>query len=649
MFGLNFLYPLFLAAALAVAVPIALHLFRRRTEIVVDFPAVRLLQKVPVEQHRRRRLRELILLVLRVSAIVLVALAFARPYFQDATAAVRAPISVVALDTSLSLSAPGQFDAAQQAARRAVESAPATHNVAFVTFADSAQLIVPPTTDRGGVLSAIDSARLTAGGTRFRTALARAAEAIRGDGRIVVITDLQQAGWEAGDEGAVSDGITVEVVEIPPPAGNIAVTAVRREGQAVVAAIHNFGLRALRVPVYLRVDNRQIATQTIEVAPQAAAEVRFSGSLPIRGSGAVTIDDAEGYQGDNARYFVLDPPGAVPVFIITSAAPGSSNAGLYVERALSVADDGRAFNPNVVEGRTFSALSPEQFGQPGALILLGTSTLDRKGRETIANYLNAGGRVLLTLGPDIDLDTLTDTVGASVDVDSALPDAAARTVTLVAVDGRHPIFRPFLSPTGALGDVYVEQYRRLNDQNGRTVLARFSGAGNAMTEQTVGRGRLLVFASDLDNRWNRFPLNPAFVPWAVETARYLTQGKEQRQSFTVPDVPPGVAATPGIYDIVASQPLSRPGEARDRGSSRPQEEARETARIAVNPDIRESNPARTSAEEFTAAIARLNQVAEVRALTAAKEQEERQRLWQLGLVVMFLALAGEGLIGRKAV
>ena len=65
--------------------------------------------------------------------------------------------------------------------------------------------------------------------------------------------------------------------------------------------------------------------------------------------------------------------------------------------------------------------------------------------------------------------------------------------------------------------------------------------------------------------------------------------------------------------------------------------------MAVNTDMRESNPARTSVEEFTGAILRLNQVAEVRAQTEARQQEERQRLWQLGLIVMFLALAGRGL------
>ena len=42
--GLSFLAPAFLLGALAVAVPIVLHLFRRRTEDVVDFPAMRLLR-----------------------------------------------------------------------------------------------------------------------------------------------------------------------------------------------------------------------------------------------------------------------------------------------------------------------------------------------------------------------------------------------------------------------------------------------------------------------------------------------------------------------------------------------------------------------------------------------------------------------------
>ncbi len=624
MFRLSFLYPLFLVGAAAVAIPILLHLFRRKTDAVVDFPAVRLLQKAPVERHRRRRLRELILLALRVTALALLALAFARPYMQAASAVVPAPVTVVALDTSLSLSAPGQFERARERAREAINGAPSSHTVALVTFADSATLVVPPTTDRSGVVAGIDQTQPSAGGTRFRTALARSAEALTsGQGRIIVVTDLQQAGWEASDEGAVPDGIEVRVEEVAAPVGNVAVTAVRREGNAIIAGVHNFGVSQVRAPVSVLVGEKELVRQSVDIGPQAAADVRLVTTLPARGGAQVHVEDPIGYQYDNARYFVLDPPSAVAVFIVTAEPPTTSNAGLYVERALAVADEGRAFAPRVIDGRAFSALSETAFGQPGAIFLLGTSTLDRTGRARVAGFLRAGGRVLLTLGPDVDVATLADTVGAPVMFATDVTEPRARTVALVATDTRHPIFRPFVNPTGALGDVYVERYRRLNEETGRTVLARFSGAGDALVEQAVERGRLLTFASDLDNRWNRFPLNPSFVPWTIETARYLAQGRDERQGFTLPDVPTGVPAEPGIHQT---------GE----------------RMVAVNPDLRESNPARTSTDEFLREISRLNPVAATRAEAAARDQEERQRLWQVGLFVMFLALAGEGVIGRRA-
>jgi Aerotolerance regulator N-terminal/von Willebrand factor type A domain len=630
MGGLAFLYPLLLAGAAAIAIPIALHLFRRRTETIVDFPAVRLLHKVPVEQQRRRRIRELILLALRVTALALLAFAFARPYFRSTVAAIASPVTIVTLDTSMSMSAPGQFDAARQAARKAVSDAPGTALVGLITFSDSAAVVVPPTADRGGVLAAIDAAAPGAGGTRFRTALGRASEAVgTSEGHIVVVTDLQQAGWETADEGAVTDGVRVDVMEVRPPESNLAVTALRREGQAVIAAVQNFGTRPARVPARLKIDGRERATERMEVAPQSAGEIRFTATLPPRGGVEVSIDDSTGYQADNARFLVLDPGAAVPILVVTSDSPATSRAGLYVERALGVANEGAGFHVRAVDGGQFSSLRADEFGDPAAIILLGTRSLDRTGRERIAAYLKNGGRLFLTLGPDIDFDTLNDTIGADVGVESEAKGGA--TVTLVAVDARHPIFRPFLNPTGALGDVYVEQYRRLKDRKDRTVLARFSGGPAALTEQMVERGRLLVFTSDLDNQWNRFPLNPAFVPFAVESMKYLTQGREQRQSWVLPEVPPGIAAVPGLYSL----PAAVPG-----GPER---------RVAVNVDVRESNPARTTPEAFSAGIMRLSQSAEVRAAADAKEQEERQRLWQLGLLAMLIALGAEGIIGRKAI
>ena len=102
---MSFLTPLFLVGASAAAIPIVLHLLKREPEARVKFAAVKLLRHAPVEHTQRRHLRELLLLAARVAALLLLALAFARPFFTSSAALGSAGVTIVALDTSLSLSA----------------------------------------------------------------------------------------------------------------------------------------------------------------------------------------------------------------------------------------------------------------------------------------------------------------------------------------------------------------------------------------------------------------------------------------------------------------------------------------------------------------------------------------------------------------
>ena len=179
--------------------PIVLHLFRRRTETVVEFPAVRLLRQAPVEQRRRRRLRELLLLALRVTALVLLAVAFARPYFAGRRWPPTPPVTVVAVDTSFSLSAPGVFARARQLAAEAVREAPPTHAVALVAFDEAARPSSSRPPIEGRVIAAVGALAPGASGTRYAAALARAAEVLGArQGRVAIVTDLQQAGGRDG-------------------------------------------------------------------------------------------------------------------------------------------------------------------------------------------------------------------------------------------------------------------------------------------------------------------------------------------------------------------------------------------------------------------------------------------------------------------
>ena len=597
MGGISFLSPLFLIGAIAAAVPILLHLFHRKTEVVIDFPAVSMLKRAPVQQHRRRRLRELMLLALRVAALLLLALSFARPYLAGAAAPNTIPLTVIAVDTSMSMTAPGQMERARDAASRAASAAPSSHALALVGFGDAASVIVEPTTDRSAIAVAIGQLDAAATGTRFRTALSRAGEIIgTREGRVIVVTDLQQSGWESNDDGGLPDGVGVEVISIPPPAGNLAITSAERRDRRIVASIQNYSNSEVRTPVRLLAGGKEIARSEVTMAPRGAADAELAGSLPEGSDAEVRVDDVSGYQPDNVRKVLLDP---TPVGIgIVVADPTGSTGGLYVERALKVVGNGREFSVDVRDGRDAAKWTEPELSRIAAMFVLGTRTLDRAGREVVRNYLARGGQVFLAAGPDVDPGTLADVLGTEV----AFDDQPVRTpgATMIASDGRHPIFRPFLHPSGALGDVQVEQHRRLKDQPGRTVLARFSGGDAALTEQAAGQGRLMVFTSDLDNEWSRFPLNPAFVPFAVETARYLTRN----------------------VSLARRSP--------------------EGAKAA------ESNPAATTIEEFTNAIERTSRAGLAEAQNAARDIEDRQRWWQIGLIVMLAALAGEALVGRRA-
>src|SRR3954469_14367681 len=131
---LTFLSPIFLAGAALAAVPIVLHLLKREPEARVKFAAVRMLKRAPVEYTEKRHLRELLLLALRVAALVLLALAFARPFFASGDALASSGATVIALDTSYSMSVPGRFERARALAKEAIARVPSGDLVGVVTF-----------------------------------------------------------------------------------------------------------------------------------------------------------------------------------------------------------------------------------------------------------------------------------------------------------------------------------------------------------------------------------------------------------------------------------------------------------------------------------------------------------------------------------
>src|SRR3954469_2825453 len=104
---MSFLAPLFLVGAVAIAGPIIFHLIRRTVRDRVRFSTLMFLKPSPPRLTKRSHLENLLLLLLRCAVICLLAVTFARPYFQrtanEPPKAASGRRIVVLLDTSASL------------------------------------------------------------------------------------------------------------------------------------------------------------------------------------------------------------------------------------------------------------------------------------------------------------------------------------------------------------------------------------------------------------------------------------------------------------------------------------------------------------------------------------------------------------------
>lgn len=630
---MSFLAPAFLAGALFAAIPIALHLSRRKADARVKFSAVRLLRSAPVERANKRHVRELLLLALRVAVLVLVALAFARPFLTSRAAAFSG-MTIVAIDTSLSMSAPGQFEKARQLARQAIDRADGDL-IAVVTFADAATVASGPSGDRALATTAVDAARPGAGSTSYRAALTAATGLLRGRrGTIVVVTDLQASGWDAGDRTAVPDSVKIELADVGPPPQNLAVTALRIAGDRLVASVRNTAAQAGDARVSLRVSTGTdkpsmigtVANTTIPIGPRQSADVTFP--IPRGRWAVVAVDDRQGAEGDNARYLVLDDRSRPKVLVVTATGDLSREA-FYVQQALIAAGaDGRAYEVEGVGGGGLQTWDQSRFDAHTAVILLSTRSLDHHGRTLIADYVRKGGGILIGAGADIDGEVVPEALGGlKIGMAPSVAGEAAseRLRALAQADVRHPVFQTFAGPS-SLALVRFKRVATLRAAECAT-LARFTSGEAALVDCEPGEGRALILASDFNNEWNDFPLHATFVPFMHEALQYLA-GNRPLADYLVAQVPAGVPAVPGVA------PLGGASGAR-------------SGLVAVNVDPVESDPIRLSVDEFQTAVTRLTDLASAEQDVEARRQEEGQHVWQYVLALMIAMLIVEGAVAMR--
>lgn len=683
---MTFLNPLFLLGLLASSVPVLIHLLTRRRPRRVEFSSVEFLREVRLSELKRFRLREWILLALRVLAVACLGLALARPALRGAASGGRGTTTALLLvDRSYSMrEREGDrtlFDRARARALEVLDALEAGDRVQVVPFDQTARPVFPaPVEDHGRARAALQSLEPGAAPTDLEAALSTAIEALSRtpslNRELYVFTDLQRAGLSR-ESPLRTRPPGLRVVFLPaseaPGPGNLAASeASYRTGEppAVQVGVRSFGeaagsrdvpvtLRALVAPGQWREAGRGFLSLTggdgrgLIISRQ---RVELGGEVELGGD-ALSFDDR--------RAFAAGQSGSVRVALVSGSSGGAPSLGSGRSPLDLVLEAGQQ------AGRfSLTRLEPARLG-PGALtgldvvLLDDVSALGDAGLQAVIDFARGGGGVVVVLGPHVDARFWNARVLPALGGVRLTSTAPVRTQgggwALRRVAVGHAALAGFPEGAGdALSQAQFHAAWPLDPGPQGRVLARFAPNLPALVEDH----RLLVFTSDAASAWSDFPFSGAFLPFWHQSLLALAQGNGptlspgQRLDLPVPS-----GESQAVWTLRAPSGRDIPLETRlAEGSTRllspPLEEAglyvlaasgRPVRGIPVNLDLVESDLARLGWPEARARWRSLGaQIVAPRegAHRVVREGRYGRELWREFLALALLLLVAETILAR---
>lgn len=664
---MNFLTPLFLLGGLALAGPVIFHLIRRTTREREKFSSLMFLLPTPPRLSKRSRLEHLLLLALRCLALALLALAFARPFFQETPqndAGAAAPKRIVILvDTSASMRRTGVWAAAAERVEAALRRAAPVDEVALYTF--DAKTTTQLSFDEwnrapAGDRVALARSRLATlspgwGATRLGSALITAAEALAendtkrapGPRQVVLVSDLQAGSrldalqayeWPKGVQ------LFVEAVK----SGTVTNAGLQLIADAADAP------RSAEAVVRVRVTNSADARREQFQVGWARADgpPGFAGAaidiyVPPGQSRVAVVPvpkDATGLdrivlRGDDDDFdntvFVLPPePQRINVLWLGNDAPDDTRQPLFFLR--------RAFadTPRLavrVNAKAASApLAPDEVA--GAAVIFVADAPPAATLAALREHAQAG-KTIVVVPRNASAAATIGALAAAPGV--TLAEARVGNYAMLAeIDFQHPLFVPFADPKFSdFTKIHFWKYRKLEAAalTGTRMLAKFDSGDPALVEVALGRGRLLVLASGWQPEDSQLAVSSKFVPLLYSLLELAGVASGDLAQVSVGEALPAGAPTPvATAPGIVSLPPGEGGRVR---------------RIAVNLDPSESRTAPLSVDELERLGVPITPAAPVTPASAkntlllqAAEAENRQKLWRWFLVAALAILLVESVL-----
>ena len=526
--------PWFLAGLVGLALPLYLHLLKRQTTTPKAVSSLMFFESRTQASTRHRRLKYFLLLSLRLLVLLLLILAFANPFVnRNAAALASNRLVLLVIDNSFSMRAGMRFVDAKEAAMSVLAGKGAARGQ-VAAFGSTLRFMTQPIEDQSALRAAVQAIQPGDGHGNFGE-LARAmramAESVHTPIELHLFSDMQRTELAAtfSDMALPSNVTLITHAVVTNPQPNWTVESVDAPGQVwgkdvkpihLQAVIAGYGTPAAQRTASLVVNGKTTATKTVAVPANGRATVDFASlEVPYGFSRCeVKIDSADGFHADDLRRFAIERSDPQKVLLIHNY--NDNRSPLYVGAALSAA----AQSAFILESINVNEAADRKPSNYAFMILSDLNTVPPLLENSLTQYVRSGGSLFIAAGTSAGARLQIPIFGAHI-VEThdytRLPD---RYMAVGSSDSSYPAVAKAAGWTGVKFFYAVDIGHDVGHDAGpdaARVIVRLGDQTPLLLEKRIGEGRVVLLTSGLDNLTNDFPLNPAFVPFIEQTARYL--------------------------------------------------------------------------------------------------------------------------------
>ena len=519
---MSLLAPLFLLGLLGIAIPVILHRMNYSDPPSQMFSSVLLMKHSEQITSTEKKLRYLLLLAARILALILLVLLFVQPSLRSNNPLITGPRlqnSLIVLDQSLSMTAPGVWQQALERAETRIRALADNETAQIVGAGADIRLMTEATADQGVLIQALDRLEpefTTLDYGQLVGALDNLAATNEIDTAIHFITDAQASNMPVRFSDLIprrAVGLELDQIQPEGQAFNWSVTADYAEDQVRANIVSHAG-PAREIRVDLHVEDELYATESVTVPASGSVLATFEGlDLDIDESRLhVTIDsgDSDAISADDEFYMSTNSVEVMSVLILEA---GTSRAGVvFLDTALNSISD-PVLETDVIGGRADITLALADYD---LVVLSDLVALSEIVQDALTTYTERGGSLLAIAGPATRSSGEFIITGHSFENAAALGGNTESQGLLI----QQPLHGAVSDFSGTIG-AKLYQPQEMNLLEGDQVIISTNNGFPWLVEHNLGLGRVLILSHSLLAEDSDLSLTPEFVPLLRSLVKYL--------------------------------------------------------------------------------------------------------------------------------